>query len=95
MTTNYRFKNVLKGHQIPARGKRRRSVALGKDLNLKIVRIRTFKKKGILFRTKTQIPFTPEDRLRKYRPKGKNCIAHRIYADGFLLMSFTQGVALG
>ena len=52
--------NGLKGQYIMARGKLRRSVALGWSGGNKIVRAITFIKEKILFRTKQRTSFFPE-----------------------------------
>jgi hypothetical protein len=85
----------LKGQLILAQGKR--SIALGWRMGVKIVRATTFIKEKILFRTSERALCFPETMSDNSlpaagkRPKGFFCLVHRICADGFSSVSFTQG----
>jgi len=58
MINNSKDKNVLKGQHNLTQGKRRRSVALGCRMGIKIVRGEKFIHENFLFRTKWNISFS-------------------------------------
>jgi hypothetical protein len=88
---NNRLKNVLKGQQTLAQGKRRRSVALGYRISKRIVRAITSIKEKFTFRTKEMTSCFHENVFMQFRPKEMICFVHRIPADGFRLLHFTRG----
>ena len=89
MMINSENKNGLKGQYNLAQGKR--SVALGWRTGIKIVRAITFINVKILFRTREMTLCFPEIMSLQFRPKGIICFVHRILADGFCRVSYSQG----
>jgi hypothetical protein len=82
---------VLKGRNILAQGKRRRSIALGWRTGIKIVRVNTFIKEKILFRTKQRISCFPKNDVLLFRPKQRYLSVQHFCTDGFSPVSLTQG----
>jgi len=87
--------NVLKGQQILAQGKRRRSVALGWRASKRIVRAIMFIKGHFFSRTKKMVSCFPENDAVQVRPGEDFRINYHILADGFRCMSFYPGRRFG
>ncbi len=90
--------NVLKGHQIIAQGKRRRSVALGWETIKRIVRAITVENEKFIFRTEGLIsysrifmPYSPV-RMRLFVLYIEFSPPAAGRADGFRFVPSTQGV---
>ena len=82
---------VLKGRYIIAQGKRRRSVALGWRMSIRIVRAITSIKENILFLDETENLMFPENGVPQFRPKQQCRPAQYFSTDGFSPASLTQG----
>jgi hypothetical protein len=85
---------VLKGQHSLAQGKRRRSVALGKNRWIKIVRARMVIKELIIFRTKGISPF--KQWMFTIPSEVSSFVLNNLVSRTIIfLISFPQGVALG
>ncbi len=86
---NNKNKNGLKGQYIIAQGKR--SVALGWETGIKIVRALTLFRETSSFRTKWNNSYSIPNNVLQFRPQKVFCLEYPISADGCPCVSFTQG----
>ena len=80
--------NGLKGLHIIAQGKR--SVALGWETGIKIVRALTSFKETSLFRTKWNNSYSIPNNVLQFCPQKDFCLEYPISADGYSGISYTQ-----